>query len=81
MASDNVERAKRIMARYPEVFQSLEDYDRTRKLPKLYRRKRLDITIDENVLRDFREHCMKHSLNMSRLIETKMLEELKAHRE
>ena len=77
MPSDNVILAKKIIAKYPEVFQSLEEYDHTRKLRKLYQRKRLNITIDENILRDFKEYCREHALNMSQLIEKKMLEFLK----
>ena len=46
MPSANVKLGRQIIASYPEVFQALEEYDRTRKLPKLYRRKRLNVTID-----------------------------------
>ena len=76
MPSDNVRRARQIIAKYPEVFASLEEYDRTRKLPKLYRRKRFNITIDENVLRAFKDYCGRNHINMSRLLERKMLEEV-----
>jgi len=77
MRSGNVEMAKRIIAKYPEVFESLMEFERTKRLPKLYRRKRIKITIDENVLRDFKKHCERKNLNMSRLIEKKMIEEMK----
>jgi len=65
-----------IIKRYPEVFQALEDYDKTHKLRKIYNRKRLNITIDENVLRDFKEYSKRESLNISRFIEKKMCEKL-----
>ncbi|MDO8741071.1 MAG: hypothetical protein Q7J54_05870 [Candidatus Woesearchaeota archaeon] len=77
MQSSNVLRAKQIIAEYPEVFESLVEFERTKKLPKLYRRKRLNITIDENTLRNFRSYCEKRNINMSRLIEKKMIEEIK----
>ena len=77
MQSSNVLRAKQIIAKYPEVFESLVEFEKTKKLPKLYRRKRLNITIDENILRNFKLYCEKRNINMSRLIEKKMIEEIK----
>ncbi len=76
MESDNVKKAKEIVRKYPEVFQALEEYDRTGKLPKIYKRERLNITIDETVLRSFKRYCKEKSLNMSRVLEKKMKEEL-----
>jgi hypothetical protein len=78
MQSDNVTRAKEIIRKYPEVFESLLEFERTKKIPKLYYRKRLNITIDENILRDFKEYCRKKNINMSRLLEAKMLESIKS---
>ena len=76
MESVNVLRAKQLIARYPEVFESLLEFERTKKIPKLYRRKRLNITIDENVLRDFKVYCKKNSINMSRFLEKEMIESM-----
>jgi len=70
--------ANKIIKKYPEVFQALEDYDKTHKLKKIYRRKRLNITIDENVLRDFKEFSRKKSINMSRFVENSMLAKMKS---
>lgn len=78
MALDNVKRANKLINKYPEVFESLLEFERTKKLPKLYRRKRLNITIDENILKDFKSHCKRKNINMSKLIEKKMLDDLKA---
>lgn len=77
MQSDNVKRANKLINKYPEVFESLLEFERTKKLPKLYRRKRLNITIDENILRDFKDYCEKKHINMSRLLEEKMAEAMK----
>lgn len=71
----NISRARQIIAKYPEVFESLLEFERTKKIPKLYRRKRIDITIDENILRGFRAYCERNNLSMSRLLEKKMIEE------
>jgi hypothetical protein len=56
-------RAQRIIR--AEVFQALEDYERLKKIPKIYGRKRLNITIDENVLREFKAHSRKNGINGS----------------
>jgi len=76
-SSEYLKHLDRIIKKYPEVFQSLEEYDRTHKLPKLYRRRRFNITIDENILRDFKSYCEKNSINMSRFLEKKMVEAIK----
>lgn len=76
MGSTEVELARQIINKYPEVFESLLDYERTKKIPKLYRRKRLNVTIDENILRDFKQYARSKSLNISRFIEQRMSEEL-----
>ena len=77
MVSDNVLKAREIIARYPEVFQSLLDFERTKSIPKLYRRKRINLTIDENVLRDFKAYAGNRNINISRFVEKKMLEALR----
>jgi len=77
MESEAIKKAKEIVKKYPEVFESLAEYDITRKISKIYKRKRLNITIDENILRDFKHYCEAKGLNMSRLLEKKMLEEMK----
>lgn len=78
MASANLLIAKKIINKYPEVFESLLEFERTKKIPRLYRRKRLNITINENILKDFKSHCKRKNLNISRLIEEKMLDDLKS---
>jgi hypothetical protein len=69
---------KEVIRKYPEVFESLLEFERTKRIPKLYYRKRLNITVDENILRDFREYCRKNNFNMSKLLEAKMLELIKS---
>lgn len=77
MLSDNVKRANELINRYPEVFESLVEFERTKKIPKLYRRKRLNITIDENILRSFKSISRRKNLNISRFVENKMIREIK----
>lgn len=53
----------------PEVIAALEEFERTKKLPKLTYRKRIDVTIDENVLREFKKHCQEKGMSISRAVE------------
>lgn len=69
--------AIRGIKKYPEIFSALEEFERTKKIPKFTYRRRLDITINENILREFKEYCKKYSFSMSRLIEKYIIEELK----
>jgi hypothetical protein len=63
--------------RNPQVFEALAEYDRTRKLPKTIYRERVNFTIDGILLRKFKAHAQEKGLNMSRVIEKYMKEELK----
>lgn len=74
------EYAIRGIKKHPEIFAALEEFERTKKIPKFTYRKRIDITINEHILRAFKQHCQEKSLNMSRVIEKHMNEELKLNR-
>jgi len=69
--------AIRAIKKYPEIFSALEEFERTKKIPKFVYRKKFDITIDSNILREFREYCKINGFSMSRLIEKYIIEELK----
>ena len=60
----------------PEIFAALEEFETTKKIPKFSYRKRIDLTIDENVLRKFKQHCKDRGLNMSRIVEKHMQKEM-----
>ena len=77
MLLDNVVKAKQIVNKYPEVFEALLEFERTKKIPLLYRRKRINVTINENIARDFKNYCQHKGLNMSRVLEKKMIEYMK----
>ncbi len=76
MESEFSKHAKRFIHENPELFEALMEFERTGKIPKLNRKKHIDLTIDDGVLRKFRSYCQEHSYNVSRLIEKKMVEEL-----
>lgn len=68
--------ALRGIKKYPEIFSALEEFERTKKIRKFSYRKRIDITINEQILNEFRKYCQKNGLNMSRVIENYMKKEL-----
>ena len=62
--------------KHPEIFSALEEFERTKKIPKFTYRKRIDVTINEQILAAFKKFCVLHNLNMSRVIENYMKQEL-----
>ncbi len=62
--------------KHPEIFSALEEFERTKRIPKFSYRKRLDVTIDEHVLKKFKRYCQERGLNMSRVIEKHLKAEL-----
>jgi predicted DNA binding CopG/RHH family protein len=68
---------KEIIFKNREVFQALEDYDKTNKITKAFYRERINFTIDESLLREFKKYCKDRGYNMSRLIEKYIKQELK----
>ncbi|MEK6907391.1 MAG: hypothetical protein AABW45_02590 [Nanoarchaeota archaeon] len=78
MLSDKtIKIAKKVIKENPEYFEALVEFERTKKLPRLNYKKRANFTIDSKLLKDFREYCRVNRLNMSRLIEKYIKEELK----
>ena len=62
--------------KHPEIFSALEEFERTKKVPKLAPRRRIDITIDEHVLRHFRAYCRERGVSLSRAVEECMKEKI-----
>ena len=70
------EYAIRGIQKYPEIFSALEEFERTKKIPKFTYRKRIDITINEHIEREFRKQCEQQGSTMSRKIEEYMKQEI-----
>ncbi len=71
------ENALKIIQKHPQVFEALAEYDNTRKLPKTIYRERINLTIDSTLLKQFKQHAKERNLNMSRVIEKHIKEELR----
>ena len=59
----------RIMKKYADIFEMLENYDKTRKLP--FQRKRIDITLPNSVIDKLKEKSLLSGKPISRIIEDK----------
>ncbi|MEK6935133.1 MAG: hypothetical protein AABW46_04605 [Nanoarchaeota archaeon] len=79
MLSDKVmlEKARKAIKERPELFEAMLEFERTGKLPKLTYKKRANFTIDEDILRKFRNYCKDKGYNMSAKIEQMMLDLVK----
>jgi len=59
----------KIMKKYKEVFETLENYDKTRELP--FQRKRIDITLSVETVNKLRSIKEKTGKPISQIIEEK----------
>ncbi|MGC9310071.1 MAG: hypothetical protein ACP5D2_05255 [Candidatus Nanoarchaeia archaeon] len=62
----------KIMRKYKDVFEILENYDKTQELP--FQRKRIDITLSVETIRKLREISNKTGKPISHIIEERVLE-------
>lgn len=73
-------RLKGIIKENEEYLTLLEELDRTGKLRKARYKERVNFTIDEQVLNEFRRYCEDNNLKMSGLIESMIKEFLANHK-
>jgi len=64
-----IDKAKKIIKENSELFEALEEYDRTRKLRKASYKQRVNFTIDEKVFAKFKHYCMENGIKMSSKVE------------
>lgn len=60
---------KKILKKYKDVFEALENYDKTRELP--FQRKRIDITLSVGTINKLKELKKKTGKSISQIIEEK----------
>jgi hypothetical protein len=61
---------RKILRKYKDVFDALENYDKTRELP--FHRKRIDITLSVETLNKLKRLSAKTGKPISRIIEEKI---------
>lgn len=71
-----LQHALKVIKEHPQVFEALEEYDRTRKLRKTVYRERINLTIDSTILKRFKRYAQERDLNMSRVVEKHIKEEM-----
>ena len=72
-----VEKAREIIRKNPEVFDALMEFEKTKKLPRLSYKKRVNFTLDPYIFKEFSRHCSEQGMKMSTKIEQLILNELK----
>lgn len=65
MQSDN------ILKKYKEIFEALENYDKTREMP--FHRKRIDLTLSVRAISKLKELSRKTRKPISRIVEEKFI--------
>ncbi len=68
---------RKVRREHPQMFEILEEYDRTRRLRKIMYKERANFTVDARTLRNFRNYCSARGYSMSRLLENFMKEKIK----
>ncbi|MCK5149687.1 hypothetical protein KAJ87_02070 [Candidatus Pacearchaeota archaeon] len=61
---------KKILKEYKDVFEALENYDKTRELP--FQRKRIDITLSVGIINKLKKLREKTGKPISQIIEEKL---------
>lgn len=69
--------ARRLVKEHPEYFDALLVFEKTGKLPKFNYKKRVNFTLDNNLVRGFRKYCEKNGMKMSTVIEKCIEERIK----
>ena len=66
----NQQQINKIMKKYKDVFEALENYDKTRELP--FQRKRIDVTLSVEAINKLKEIKKKTGKPISRIIEERI---------
>ncbi len=74
------EKARKIINENQDLFEALEELDRTGKLRKADYKERATFTIGEILMGKFRSYCRKNNINMSAQVEDLIREFLKENR-
>lgn len=72
--SEFMQAFRKVLREQPQMFDALEEYDKTRRLRKITYKERVDFTIEQNILRQFRALCKQRGYAMSKVLENCMKE-------
>ena len=68
-SSEYVRTAKRLINEHPDLFEALLEFERTKRMPKLSRKRRVNVTLDEDLLREFKREAKNHGAKLSGVLE------------
>ncbi len=71
-----VQTAKRIIKERPEVFEALLEFERTKRLPRVAYKQRVNFTVDSRLYLEFRRFCSSQNISMSGAVEQFMRKRL-----
>ena len=71
-----IKNAQKALILYPEIFEALEEFDKTHRLRKVNYKERANFTIDSNILRKYRGYCRKQNYSMSARIQDFMQKDI-----
>lgn len=75
-SSKFLQTARRIIRENPDVFEALMEFERTKRLPRVNVRERINLTLDSNLLHRVKRYCKEKNIILSRLVERHLKEEL-----
>ena len=81
MSSNNyAQTAKRLIAEHADLFDALLEFERTKKMPRLSRKKRVNVTLDADLLRAFKREAAGRGAKLSPVLEQAMKRQLREWR-
>jgi len=71
-----VKLADKVIEKHPEAFEAMMEFERTKKLPKLKYKERVNFTIDSDLFKKFRRYCEEKGMKMSNEVEKLIKEDI-----
>ncbi len=72
-----VKLAKEAIREHPEAFEAMLEFERTKKLPRLQYKERVNFTLDRSLIKKLREYAKEKNQKMSNIIEELLGKSLK----
>lgn len=70
MSSFDIEKLfDKVVAEHAELFNALMEFEKTKRLPKLSYKTRVNFTLDHQLVKKLRDYCQQKGYKMSSLIE------------
>ena len=77
LGKELVKLAKEAIREHPEAFEAMLEFERTKKLPRLQCKERVNFTLDRNLIKQLREYAREKNKKMSNIIEELLRKSIK----